>query len=397
MEEMKDSSIFLNQFEVVLPQYSADQNQICEWVCNNHIQSEQLKVSADGPQLNSDFISRLFKKYAIKSDQISKRYFECADILNRDTSKASIYKLTEKNPSGADIAARAQFFSEQADRVFHILYKNKINRPHHLIHVTCTGYVSPSAAQRVVVAPFWDKDKNLGRSTAVTHAYHMGCYAALPAIRMAEGFIYAGKSKQNEFQVDLVHNELCGLHMNPQAQNPEQIIVQTLFADGHIKYSATATAVGKRNLKVIAVHEKIVAESEPDMSWTPASWGLQMTLSREVPQKIKQQIRPFLQELLTKANMSLSEVKKAKFAIHPGGPKIIASVQEALELSDEQTQESKKILFERGNMSSATLPHVWNEMLASDIPVNTKIVSFAFGPGLTLFGSVFEIVSDGVR
>ena len=85
-------------------------------------------------------------------------------------------------------------------------------------------------------------------------------------------------------------------------------------------------------------------------------------------------------------------MKNAKFAIHPGGPKIIDAVQEALELSDKQTQESKKILFERGNMSSATLPHVWNEMLNSDIPKGTKIISLAFGPGLTLFGSVFELV-----
>ncbi len=392
MEVAIDQSIYLNQFEVVFPQHAADQNEICEWVCQNHIQSEQLKGTGNETQVNSDLIARLFKKYAVKSEQISKRYFECGDILNRDTRSASIYNLTNSRPSGADIATRAQFFSEQANRVFHILYQKKINRPNHLIHVTCTGYVSPSAAQRIVVAPFWKRNQNESQATAVTHAYHMGCYAALPAIRMAEGFVQAAKNKQKDFQVDIIHNELCGLHMNPQAQNPEQIIVQTLFADGHIKYAATSSASEKRNFKVLAIHEKIIADSEKDMSWTPASWGLQMTLSREVPQKIKQHVRLFLQELLMTVNIPLDEMKNAKFAIHPGGPKIIDAVQEALELSDKQTQESKKILFERGNMSSATLPHVWNEMLNSDIPQGTKIISLAFGPGLTLFGSVFELV-----
>lgn len=82
---------------------------------------------------------------------------------------------------------------------------------------------------------------------------------------------------------------------------------------------------------------------------------------------------------------------KSIFAIHPGGPKIIDSVQEVLELSNDQVVESKKVLFERGNMSSATLPHVWSEILNNNYPVGTKVISYAFGPGLTLFGSVFEV------
>ena len=42
-------------------------------------------------------------------------------------------------------------------------------------------------------------------------------------------------------------------------------------------------------------------------------------------------------------------------------------------------------------MSSATLPHVWQEILNKNYSIGTKIISYAFGPGLTLFGAVFEI------
>jgi predicted naringenin-chalcone synthase len=79
------------------------------------------------------------------------------------------------------------------------------------------------------------------------------------------------------------------------------------------------------------------------------------------------------------------------FAIHPGGPKIIETVKEALELAENQITESQKILFERGNMSSATLPHIWQLILEKEYPPGTKVVSFAFGPGLTVFGAVFEV------
>ena len=39
-------------------------------------------------------------------------------------------------------------------------------------------------------------------------------------------------------------------------------------------------------------------------------------------------------------------------------------------------------------MSSATLPHVWKEILDSDY--EGPVISLAFGPGLTIFGGLFE-------
>jgi prepilin-type processing-associated H-X9-DG protein len=235
-------------------------------------------------------------------------------------------------------------------------------------------------------------EEKWNKFTDITHAYHMGCYASMPAVRLAKSIVQAESLENDFFQVDIVHNEMCGLHMNAQAQTPEQMVVQTLFADGHVKYSAS----GKRsehslNLKVISVLEKIVTASVGDMSWIPAPWGMQMNLSREVPAKIKPELKNFLNELCQKAKLTPEEIKSAQFAVHPGGPKIIDTVKEVLELSEDQIRESRKILYERGNMSSATLPHIWNEILENQPPLGTQVVSFAFGPGLTIFGSIFEV------
>ena len=84
-------------------------------------------------------------------------------------------------------------------------------------------------------------------------------------------------------------------------------------------------------------------------------------------------------------------LKKAVFAIHPGGPKIIDSIAHGLDLSEEQVSASIKILKSRGNMSSATLPHVWQQILSENYEDRQPIVSLAFGPGLSIFGSIFEI------
>lgn len=379
-------SIYLNRFHLVKPQNLVQQDDLLKWIIKCHQLAESKNTQRE--KMDLDLIEKLFHRYGVKSSQISKRYLESDDVLSQDFEKNTIYKVTDQSSRGADIAERGQFFSEKAYNVFKKFYDvtQKKLRPSHIIHVTCTGYVSPSAAQKIITEKNWDQ------ITDITHAYHMGCYAAMPAVRLAKSLVQAESLIHPEFTADIVHTEMCGLHMNPLSQNPEQMIIQTLFADGHIKYTASTEQMAKhKNLKVIALLEKVVPDSQQDMSWLPAPWGMQMNLSREVPSKIKSELKSFSIELFKKAGLEYEEALKSVFAIHPGGPKIIESVQETLELKDEQIRESKKILFERGNMSSATLPHVWEEILNQDYSAGTKVISFAFGPGLTLFGSVFEV------
>jgi predicted naringenin-chalcone synthase len=66
-------------------------------------------------------------------------------------------------------------------------------------------------------------------------------------------------------------------------------------------------------------------------------------------------------------------------------------VQKLFKLNDEQIASSRAVLFERGNMSSATLPHIWAKILAdAGVSPGTHVVSLAFGPGLTVTGALFE-------
>lgn len=378
--------VFLNQFYSVKPKNCLKQSDILSWVIKCH-QTAEMKNQTTS-QKDIDLIERLFQRFSVKETQISQRYSECDDMSVGSFDNAEIYRINDESQNGVDILQRAKFFSDRAYEVFKKFYNVDLPapRPNHLIHVTCTGYISPSAAQKIIT------EKNWGQTTDITHAYHMGCYASLPAVRLAKSLVSSESPHNSQYSTDIVHNEMCGLHMNPLAHTPEQMVVQTLFADGHMKYTASCQRkeVGK-NFKIIAVYEKVIPDSQEDMSWTPAPWGMQMNLSREVPVKIKLEIKKFTSELFQKANVKYEDGMKSVFAIHPGGPKIIDSVQEVLELSDSQVSECKKVLYERGNMSSATLPHVWDEILNNNYPSGTKVVSYAFGPGLTLFGSVFEV------
>lgn len=379
------NSTFLNRFEIVNPRNRVDQVDLLNWIVRCH--QEAAKNDKNQTSDDLDLIKNLFNRYGVKPSKIYQRYLESKDVLSLEFSKNKIYQFDALHKNGMDIAERAKFFSERSYEVFKKFYdiEKVVKRPDHLIHVTCTGYVSPSAAQRIVT------EKNWKQSTDITHAYHMGCYAAMPSVRLAKCLVTAAVDEPN-YTVDIVHNEMCGLHMNPLTQTPEQVVVQTLFADGHIKYTASANGMANgKNLKVIAILERIIPESEEDMGWIPACWGMKMNLSRDVPEKIKLSLSEFSNDLFKKARLNVQQAMKSIFAIHPGGPKIIEVVQRHLQITDDQVRESKKVLYERGNMSSATLPHVWSEILNGSYPVGTKVISFAFGPGLTLFGSVFEV------
>lgn len=384
---MKD--VYLNQFEVIKPPYMVQQNSLTEWIARCHLAAEKVtEESNDSGAMSGDIsILKLFQRYAVKEAQIATRYFENEDVHGSDFSKMQIFKINKEQPQGENILTRTQFFSEKALKVFQQFYANIKYKPDHLIHVTCTGYISPSAPQKIVADVTWQKP------TAITHAYHMGCYAALPAVRLAQSLVASESIKNSAFTTDIVHTEICGLHLNPMAHTPEQMVVQTLFADGHIKYSATGEKrKDSRNFKIISTLERVLPDSAQDMSWVPSPWGMQMNLSREVPTKIKGHLKTFFQELLEKSDMTLAEALASQFAIHPGGPKIIDSVQETLELNDDQTKHSRTVLRQRGNMSSATLPHVWELMLNDEsIAMGSRVVSFAFGPGLTMFGCVLEV------
>jgi len=178
----------------------------------------------------------------------------------------------------------------------------------------------------------------------------MGCYAAVPAVRLA-----AGASALWGERVDLVHTELCSLHLDPSDHRLEQLVVQSLFADGLIRYSLVEDDDGP-GLRPLSACEVVLPDSAHAMTWVPSEWGMQMTLARDVPERIAGELRGFVAELYRRAGHGLEAMKASVFAVHPGGPKIIDRVREVLELAPHQVQTSREVLRDHGNLSSATLP-----------------------------------------
>jgi predicted naringenin-chalcone synthase len=382
---MQPAAVMLvGSFRLHRPRYEARQDEIAAWIADVHTQAEQT-AAARGDAFDATAfharMQRLIRHVCCGSDRIGSRGYSAADHERAEPEDTVLYDVS-RTPSGAGMSARTDVYAREVEIAFEQLYQLEPDPPDDLVHVTCTGYASPSGAQLLVANRGW------GSRTRVTHAYHMGCYAAVPALRIASGLARSAAGTR----VDIVHTELCSLHFDPSLHTPEQLVVQSLFADGSARYTVREEGDGERAFRILALHEIVADGSEDAMKWRLGDNGMRMSLSREIPERLAQGVRPFLSDLFAKAGLDLArERERAVFAIHPGGPKIIDVVRDALGLDEPQVAASRRVLHRFGNMSSATLPHIWTDILdGDDAPEGTLVASVAFGPGLTFAGALLR-------
>jgi predicted naringenin-chalcone synthase len=175
-------------------------------------------------------------------------------------------------------------------------------------------------------------------------------------------------------------------------------VIKSLFGDGFIGYCASpqdqVAQSGQRGLKIVALADRLVPDSLDDMGWTLGPRQFKMTLSRQVPLRIRDDILAFVCDLCAQAGLEFAREKgRMVYAIHPGGPAILDHVRDALGLREQQLRPSQQVLRLHGNMVSATIPHIWKEIIDSPAaPVGAPVLSLGFGPGLTVTGALLEKV-----
>ena len=358
---------------------------------NRHTDGEQ--PSAD--RAFDEYRERI-RRYGATSSNVARR--QIATFPERIAPDASgppdlplLFSAPGEHFRPPGLEERMDHFAAVALRCFESLYGNDTEAPDDFIHVSCSGYLSPSPAQRYASRRGWGK-------TRVLHSYHMGCYGAFPPVQMALGLLASAHSglPRKSSRVDVVHTELLSIHADFTSVDPGSLVNMTLFADGFVRYSVEPSAslvrAGRHGLEVLALDSVLLPDSCDEMTWKPRSDVFEMYLSKSVPAQIRDAIVPFVRSLSAQAGFDFETEKHALFyAVHPGGPKILDHVGQALGIPEEKLGLSRKILFEHGNMSSATIPHIWAEALRDcRVPEGARIVSVAFGPGLTATGMVLR-------
>lgn len=349
------------------------------WIERAHAASEARLREIETTHF-AERIASLLSKLTKGTQAIEQRQVDFADFLEKENQLFG----EMHPPEGVPIQQRMKLYQEASMRALDHLYGEDPPQGGHWLHVSCTGYTAPSPLQKFA------SQKEI--KIPITHLYHMGCYGALAAIRVAEGLLHS-RLPASQGAVELFHTEFCTLHMNPALHRADQLVAQSLFADGAIRYRASLEPPSDTpSLKILAIGEHLLTESLDHMTWDLADWGFEMSLSRDVPAKFKEHLPLAVAQLIKQIGGEHTQImQRACYAIHPGGPTIISSAAEVLQLREEQIAHTKKVFADHGNVSSATVPLIWKALLEDpSIKTGTEVISFAFGPGLTLFAALLR-------
>jgi len=246
----------------------------------------------------------------------------------------------------------------------------------HLVTVSCTGFDAPGVDIALI------DQLGLPPTTQRVQVGFMGCHGALNGLRVAKALAEADP----DARVLLCAVELCSLHYRFR-WDPERIVANALFADGAaavVGWNTSADTAGDR-WRVAATGSCLIPNSQDVMSWRIGDHGFEMTLDARVPDLIREHLRPWLASWLAKHKLEFANI--GSWAVHPGGPRILAAIEESLGLAQSQTQVSRDVLARHGNMSSPTVVFIVNELrrAAARLPC----VALGFGPGLMAEAALF--------
>jgi prepilin-type processing-associated H-X9-DG protein len=241
----------------------------------------------------------------------------------------------------------------------------------HLVTASCTGFFSPGLDAMLI------ERLGLSRGVRRIHVGFMGCHAAFNALAAARDAVAANP----EARVLVCCVELCSLHL-AYGIDPGKLVANALFADG----SASAvvghpTDDGEGAWQLGDFSSCLLEDSGDAMTWNIGDHGFEMTLSAGVPGIIRKQLFPWCEKWLARHELEVANV--AGWAIHPGGPKILDAVGDALKLEREDLRFSRRVLAGYGNMSSTTILFILEQMAAE---ISGPCVAIGLGPGLMAEG-----------
>jgi len=269
-----------------------------------------------------------------------------------------------RDEAGALFVAAGQAVLDQADG----FSKEDVT---HVITVSCTGFYAPGPDLDVV------HGLGLAPTTERYHVGFMGCYAAFPALRMANAFCRANP----DAVVLIVIVELCSLHLQA-SREVDAVVAASVFADGAVGAIVSSREPKGPALALERFVDGLAPEGAGDMAWTIGDHGFDMVLSSYVPKIVGEKAHFALTPLLEGTGVNLVDVRR--WAVHPGGRAILDKLAQGLDLPEEALISSRRVLAAYGNMSAATVLFVLADMMREPAPPGEPVIAMAFGPGLTV-------------
>ena len=244
------------------------------------------------------------------------------------------------------------------------------------LFVTVTGVATPSIDARLV------NRLRLPPRIKRMPIFGLGCVAGAAGIARAADYVRAYPDQA----ALLLSVELCSLTLQEEDLSIPNLIASGLFGDG----AAAVLVTGERfretagdaepGPRVVDTRSVFYPNSERVMGWDISENGFRIVLSAEVPDVVRQFLRHDVDTFLAEHAMTRADI--SSWVCHPGGPKVLEAMQEALEIPEQALAVTWDSLRRVGNLSSTSVLLVLAETMEKHRPESGSWgMLLAMGPG----------------
>lgn len=240
----------------------------------------------------------------------------------------------------------------------------------YIITVSCTGIMIPSLDAYLI------NKLNLKQDIVRLPVTEMGCAAGVSGIIYAKNFLKANPGKRAAVIAVESPTATFQLHDFSMAN----IVSAAIFGDGAacVLLSSNEEDEGPEILDEEMYH---FYDNTHMMGFKLTNSGLQMVLDIEVPETIAAHFPDIINPFLKKNNLTITDIDHLIF--HPGGKKILQTVEELFSDLGKNIDDTKEVLRLYGNMSSATVLYVLERFMESNPSKGEKGLMLSFGPGFS--------------
>ncbi|KAF2598429.1 hypothetical protein F2Q68_00012002 [Brassica cretica] len=336
---------------------------------------------------NSEHMTDLKEKFKRMCDKsmIRKRYMHLTEEFLKDNPNICAFMAPSLDVRQDILVAEVPKLGKEAAVKAIKVWGQPKSKITHLVFCTTSGVDMPGADYQLI--------KLLGLCPSVKRVmmYHQGCYAGGTVLRLAKDIAENNRGAR----VLIVCAEITVVTFRgPSETHLDSLVGQSLFGDGAaalIVGSDPDTSVGEKPIfEMVSAAQTILPDSKGAIEGHLKEVGLTFHLLKTVPGLISKNIEKCLEEAFKP--LGISDWNSLFWIAHPGGPAILDHVEIKLGLKAEKMKATRHVLSEYGNMSSACVFFILDEMMRKAVEDGAETtgeglewgVLFGFGPGLTV-------------
>ncbi|WP_343486829.1 type III polyketide synthase [Allomuricauda sp. d1] len=240
----------------------------------------------------------------------------------------------------------------------------------YIITVSCTGIMIPSLDAYLI------NDLGLRQDVVRLPVTEMGCAAGVSGLIYATNFLRSNPNKRAA--VVAVESPTATFQLNDFSM--ANMVSAAIFGDGA---ACVLLSSEEENVGPAIIGEEMYHFEDAThlMGFDLTNTGLKMILDPAVPEVISAHFGAIVHPFLKKYGSSIEKVNHLIF--HPGGRKIVQTVDELFGNLGKSIEDTREVLRAFGNMSSVTVLYVLERFLEKKLEKGEQGLVLSFGPGFS--------------